>query len=257
MGNEASQQCPALNQDGFPDGDPAREASIAESILPKRLEPFWRQLRVAHGVLNIFVPEVMLQGARVLSVVGELVPAGVPQHVRVYRKWKLDCLPYPRKHLPKASTRHRRTTLCDKDISRFNLLAPQSPQPTYLAAAHRLHTRCPILETPHVQKPALQIDLIPPERTQLRTPQPMPVRHQDHRRIAVPVTPAQARTLDEFRHFLDGQVFAWPALRIRKPARRYCPIYGVRPSLALTAFHGRRSSVHKVYCPVNSPFRDS
>jgi hypothetical protein len=56
------------------------------------------------------------------------------------------------------------------------LLALQTPQRAYLDAAHRVHARRPVLETPHVDEPALQIDLIPPERAQLRCPQPVPVR---------------------------------------------------------------------------------
>jgi hypothetical protein len=34
-------------------------------------------------MLNILVPKVVLQRPRVLSVVGELVAARVPQHVRI------------------------------------------------------------------------------------------------------------------------------------------------------------------------------
>jgi hypothetical protein len=101
-----------------------------------------------------------------------------------------------------------------------------------------MHARRPILETPHVHKPALQIDLIPAERTQFRRSQSMPVRDEDHRCVAVTVSRARPCTLDQLPHFLDGEVFAWPALRIQKPPRGYCPIYGVRSGLALAAFRG-------------------
>jgi len=47
-----------------------------------------------------------------------------------------------------------------------------------------------------------------------------------------------ARAFDELSHFLDGEVFAWSALRIQKPARRHCPIYSVRRTPALAPFRG-------------------
>jgi len=99
-------------------------------------------------------------------------------------------------------------------------------------------SRRPVLETPHVHEPAFRIDLIPPERAHLRRSQSMPVRDEDHRRVAAPVSAARPRSLDELPHFLDREIFAWPALRIQKPPRRRCPVYSVRDSPALTAFRG-------------------
>jgi hypothetical protein len=99
-------------------------------------------------------------------------------------------------------------------------------------------SRRPVLETPHVHEPAFRIDLIPAERAQLRRPQPMPVRDEDHRRVAVPIPPARPRAFDELPHFLDRETFARPALRIQKPTRRRCPVYGVRSRLPLAEFRG-------------------
>jgi hypothetical protein len=64
----------------------------------------------------------------------------------------------------------------------------------------------------------------------------MPVRDEDHRRVAAPMPPARSRPFDGFLHFLDGETFARPALPIQKPPRRRCPIYDVRSGLALAAF---------------------
>ena len=63
--------------------------SVLHISPPKILEPLRRELGVAHRVHDVFVPEVVLQGARVASVVGEFVAARVPQHVRVHGKRKL------------------------------------------------------------------------------------------------------------------------------------------------------------------------
>ena len=43
-------------------------------------------------MLNVLVPEVVLQGPRVVAIIGELEPAGMAEHVRVDRKWHLGGL---------------------------------------------------------------------------------------------------------------------------------------------------------------------
>ena len=44
-------------------------------------------------MLDVLVAEVVLQGPRVVAIVGELEPAGVAKHVRVDRKWHLGGFP--------------------------------------------------------------------------------------------------------------------------------------------------------------------
>ena len=38
------------------------------------------------------MPEVVLQGARVVAIIGELEPTGMAKHVRVDRKWHVGGL---------------------------------------------------------------------------------------------------------------------------------------------------------------------
>ena len=56
------------------------------SIRPEPLEAVGGQLRVSDRVLDVPMPQIMLQCARVLAVIRELEAAGVPQHVRVHRE---------------------------------------------------------------------------------------------------------------------------------------------------------------------------
>jgi hypothetical protein len=42
--------------------------------------------------------------------------------------------------------------------------------------------------------------------------------------------------LDKLVHFLEGEILAWPARRIQKPPRGYCPIYSVRDTPAPALF---------------------
>jgi hypothetical protein len=47
----------------------------------KLLEPMWCQGRIARRVLDVAVTEVRLDGTRIMVIVGELVTAGMAQHV--------------------------------------------------------------------------------------------------------------------------------------------------------------------------------
>src|SRR5262245_29237936 len=63
------------------------------SIPPKVLEAVGRHFGVPDGVLDVLVAKVVLQGPRVVAIVGELEPAGMAEHVRVDREWYLGGLP--------------------------------------------------------------------------------------------------------------------------------------------------------------------
>jgi|SRR5579862_2141140 len=80
-------------------------------VLPKAFETLRREFSISNGVLNIFVPKIMLEGSRIVSVVRELVSACVPQHVRMHREWKLTLLSYTSKRLAKSRRGHRRLSL--------------------------------------------------------------------------------------------------------------------------------------------------
>ena len=53
------------------------------SVLPKGFKPLRAQLRITHGVRNVAMPEILLDRARVVPIVSELVTRGVPQHVQM------------------------------------------------------------------------------------------------------------------------------------------------------------------------------
>src|ERR1700747_2581352 len=61
----------------------ARSRLAAMSILPEPSEPVRRHRCVAHGRGNRAVTEIVLNCPRVVPVIGELVAAGIPQHVAV------------------------------------------------------------------------------------------------------------------------------------------------------------------------------
>jgi hypothetical protein len=66
--------------------------SRRELVPPKVLESVGRHFGVPDRVLNVLVPEVVLQRPRVVAIVGELEPAGMAKHVRVDGEWHLGRL---------------------------------------------------------------------------------------------------------------------------------------------------------------------
>src|SRR5262249_27841451 len=62
------------------------------SAPPKVLEPVGCHVGVPDGVLNVLVPEVVLERSRVVAIVGELEPTGMAKHVGVDREWHLGSL---------------------------------------------------------------------------------------------------------------------------------------------------------------------
>jgi hypothetical protein len=157
-------------------------------LFPKALEPIGGEFGVADGVLDILMPEPMLQGSRVDTVVGELVAACVSQHVRVNGKGHAGRLPYSAKQLAKTCGGHRPLALGGEDIRRCrHLLALEPAQLPNLCAAQVVHARPAVLEPADVHKPLLEIELIPAERTQLPYPEHVPVADEDHRGVAMTV----------------------------------------------------------------------
>ncbi len=51
------------------------------SVIPEIPETVRGQLGVAHGVLDVFVPEVCLKGACIVAGIRECKTARVPEHV--------------------------------------------------------------------------------------------------------------------------------------------------------------------------------
>jgi hypothetical protein len=58
-------------------------------IPPKVFEPYRRQFRISNRVADIPMPEVILNGSRIVAITGELVSRTMSQHVRMSLKGQL------------------------------------------------------------------------------------------------------------------------------------------------------------------------
>ena len=70
-------------------------AGASRDLPPEVFEPIRGQLGVAHRVLDVVVPEVGLQSARIVPGIGQRIAAAVAQHVRMDRKRHFGASPDP------------------------------------------------------------------------------------------------------------------------------------------------------------------
>ena len=60
-------------------------------------------------MLDVLVPEIGLQRSGVMAVIGELITAGMPQHVRMRLKGELGLDPLSFPKIPSDPDSHRKT----------------------------------------------------------------------------------------------------------------------------------------------------
>ena len=84
-------------------------------ILPKILEPIWGQFRIADGMLNILMPKVALQRARIDSTIRQFEAASVPEHVRMNLDTEPSLLSGTFQHLRESHCREWRAKLGHED----------------------------------------------------------------------------------------------------------------------------------------------
>src|SRR5262249_22594457 len=116
------------------------------------------------------MPEVVLQGARVVPVVDEFEPAGMPKHMRMHTERHLGSLPQPRNHSAEAHRAHGRSALTHEDVAAWSLLALKPAQGAKLVAGQWMNRGDAVLEPSDVQPGMHEINLVPAQGRQLRRP---------------------------------------------------------------------------------------
>jgi len=93
------------------------------SVLPEAAEAIRGELSVEDGMLDVLMPEIVLDGAGVLAVVGELEAGRMPEHVRVDWHAQLGRLAGAGDQLAEVCGGHRRAALGDEDIGGLRIVA--------------------------------------------------------------------------------------------------------------------------------------
>src|SRR6516164_6784822 len=138
-----------------------RYETLGKLILPEVFEPVRGQGRVADRGHDGSVAEIGLDGARVVAVVGELEPAGMPQHVGMHEEGEFRSHARPGNHALISGCRQRRATLRDEDVWGGWGFAQELAQRAAFPRRYRMHAGIPALGPAYMQAPGGEVDVVP------------------------------------------------------------------------------------------------
>jgi hypothetical protein len=177
-----------------------------KSIFPEVFEAVRCQGRVADRGHNRSVAEIGLDGARVVAVVGELEPAGMPQHVGMHEEGEFRRHARPGNHALISGYGQRRATLRDKDVWGRWRFAQELAQRAAFPRRYRMHAGISALRPADMQAPSGEVDVVPAQRHQLRGPKAVAVSDQDRRGVPMP-RPVLLGGFDEPFDLAIGEIF--------------------------------------------------
>src|SRR5262249_41702873 len=132
------------------------------------------------------VAEIGLDGASVVAVVGELEPAGMPQHVRMHEEREFRSRARPGNHALISGYGQRRVALRDEDVWGGWGFAQELAQRAAFPRRYRMHAGIPALSPAYMQAPSGKVDVVPTQCHQLRRPETRAVSPQDRRGVPMP-----------------------------------------------------------------------
>jgi hypothetical protein len=103
----------------------------------------------------------MLQGPRVVAIVGQLKPAGMAKHVWMDREWHLGGFPEALEEPVDADRADWPAALGNEYVGIFGVIASQLAESPHLVTADRMYAGNPVLDTVNVQAALGQFDLLP------------------------------------------------------------------------------------------------
>jgi len=102
-------------------------------------------------VLNVFVPEVVLQRPRVVAIVGELEPAGMAEHVWVDGEWFLGGLAEALDEAVEPNGADWPAALGHEYVGVFRVIASKLTQCSHLVTADGVHAGNTAFDAVNVQ----------------------------------------------------------------------------------------------------------
>jgi hypothetical protein len=114
--------------------------------------------------------EIQLQGARIDTLVGQLVTAGMSEHMRMHAEWHLGGLAEPFQHAAEANRTHRCSALAHEHVAPRLLLTRQAPQSTQFDAGEGVYAGYTVLRPRDLQPAVNEVDLLPAQTAQLGRP---------------------------------------------------------------------------------------
>ena len=174
------------------------------SIFPERAESSGVQFGVSYRVLDVAMSQVLLNGSRIVTIVGQFETGRVTQHVRMDREREVGTTARSSDEFPNGRCGQRTASFADEEIGRATVIASQSSQRSDLGTSQRVDRGLPLFATADVKLPEAPVDLVPPQGDSFRDPQAVPKAEQDERRIAVTMPAQLASGLHQACDFAFG-----------------------------------------------------
>jgi len=208
-------------------------------IVPKSLEAPRAKFDVPKRVLDIPMTEVRLNKSKIRTAFSQVVPTGVPEHVRMWIQGsKASAFCRPVKHKLDRPRRQGPAPLRRKDKIGCLGTFPEKPaqRPNFYPAQVMVAAQA-TFQPLDVENPPVKVKLLPAGLQAFADAQS--VSEEDHNKRSVPVAVAAfARRLHQFLHFGLEKMFPLPG-----PTLRHCSLYGNRYHVA----HGWNPQVfHRV-----------
>src|SRR5262249_26155569 len=110
-----------------------------------------RHFGVPDRVLDVLVPEIVLQSPCVVAIVSELEPTGMAKHVGVDWEWHLGSLADALDEPVEANRTDWPTALGNEHISLHRVIEPELAKRPHLVTADRMHAGNAVLDAVNMQ----------------------------------------------------------------------------------------------------------
>jgi hypothetical protein len=187
-------------------------------VVPETAKAPRAESDVADRMPNVTVAKIGLDGSKIRSPFRQVVPAGVPECVRVHIQGS-EARPFRHaiNHQLHPSSGERSATLRGKNVIRYcGTFSFEAPEGTNFESAQALIARYGAFRPLDMDNPLIEIKLVPAGLQTLLNAQP--VGEQSQNESAIPeAVPVFSRRLDEFLNFAFQEVLPGP----RTPERHY------------------------------------
>src|SRR5262249_19024194 len=137
-------------------------SSPPHSVIPEITKPLGSQFRVAHRVLNMAMPEILLDGAGIDAFVREVKATGMAEHMWMDRKGELSVKASAQNNMADGAIAEWAAPFGEKDIGKLQRGGVQLAEGAQFGAVQRMRCRYTTFQPTDMQQRCLQIDGVPP-----------------------------------------------------------------------------------------------
>jgi hypothetical protein len=153
-------------------------------------------------MLDVPVPQIVLQGPRIDSRVGQIKSTRMPQHVGVNRERQARGTPRFGDDPMDRPCGEGAATFRDKQVDHPGDPRLELAEGAQFHPASGMESRHPVFDALDMEQRRFQVYHIPAQAHECCDPQAMPIHQQDHGGIPVPIAALSAGCSEEMLHFV-------------------------------------------------------